>query len=86
MSNTDPTKKYGGNQVLANGQQFLFLIRHPPCCLCMQSSSVKVLAVIEKKTSKLKVKDPLSFEIWIFRNGQTDRDDDRRIYVAMSST
>jgi hypothetical protein len=32
-----------------------------------------------KKTPTSKVKDPLSFEIWIFRNGQPDRDDDRRI-------
>ena len=30
-----------------------------------------------KKTSTLKDKDPLSFEIWIFRNGQPDRDDCR---------
>ena len=39
-----------------------------------------------KKTPTSKVKDPLSFEIWIFRNGQPDRDDDRRIFVAMTST
>ena len=39
-----------------------------------------------KKTPTSKVKDPLSFEIWIFRNGQPDRDDDRRIFVAMAST
>ena len=24
-------------------------------------------------------KDPLSFEIWIFRNGELDRGDDRRV-------
>jgi hypothetical protein len=29
------------------------------------------------KKSTQKVKDPLSFEIWIFRNGQEDYDDDR---------
>jgi hypothetical protein len=39
-----------------------------------------------KKTPTSKVKDPLPFEIWIFRNGQPDRDDDRRIFVAMTST
>jgi hypothetical protein len=39
-----------------------------------------------KKTSTYKVKDPLSFEIWIFRNGQPDCDDDLRICVAMTST
>jgi len=32
------------------------------------------------------VKNPFSFEIWIFRNGQPDCDDDRRMFVAMSST
>ena len=39
-----------------------------------------------KKTSMQKVKDPLSFEIWIFHNGQPDCDHDRRIFVAMTST
>jgi hypothetical protein len=29
-----------------------------------------------------KVKDPLSFEIWIFRNGQQDYDDHRRIFFV----
>jgi len=28
----------------------------------------------------------LSFEIWIFRSGQPDRDDNRRIVVPMTST
>jgi len=28
----------------------------------------------------------LSFEIWIFRKGQPDCDDDRRIFVALIST
>jgi len=32
-----------------------------------------------------KVKEPLSFEIWIFRNGQSNCDDDRRMLVAMAS-
>jgi hypothetical protein len=35
---------------------------------------------------KENVKDPLSFEIWIFPNGQPDRDDDGRMFVAMTST
>jgi hypothetical protein len=39
-----------------------------------------------KETSTLKVKDTLSFQIWIFRNGQPDRDDDRIIFVVMTST
>ena len=33
----------------------------------------------EKKTSTYKVKDPLSFEV--FRNGQPDCDDNRRIFL-----
>ena len=33
-----------------------------------------------------KVKDPLSFEIWIFHNGQQDCEEDRRIFVAMTAT
>jgi len=41
---------------------------------------------IRKKTSSCKVTDPLSFERWIFRNGQPYCDDDRRIFVAMTST
>jgi len=28
----------------------------------------------------------LSFEIWIFHNGQPDRNDDRIIFVSMTST
>jgi len=31
------------------------------------------------------VNDPLSLEIWIFHNGQSDRDDDRRMFVAITS-
>ena len=38
------------------------------------------------KTSTQKLKDPLSFEILIFRNGLPDRDDDRKICVAMPLT
>ena len=38
--------------------------------------SRKVLALIEERQNLRKIKDPLSFEIWIFRSGQPDRDDD----------
>ena len=40
-----------------------------------------------KKREKLrkKIKDPLSFEIWIFRYGQPDRYHDGRMLVAMTS-
>jgi hypothetical protein len=34
--------------VLVKGKQFVFLIRHPPCYSYIQSSLVKVLAVIEE--------------------------------------
>ena len=37
-----------------------------------------------KKTSTSK--DPLSFEIWIFRIGSPDCVDDRTIFVAKNST
>jgi hypothetical protein len=37
-----------------------------------------------KNTFKYKVKDPLSFEIWIFCNGQQDCGDDHRMFVALS--
>jgi hypothetical protein len=39
-----------------------------------------------KRKSTEKVKDPLSFEICIFRTGQAVCDDDRIIVVAMTST
>ena len=39
-----------------------------------------------KKQSTQKVKDPLSLEIWIFRNGQSDRDEDRKMFVLIVST
>ena len=45
---------------------------------------MKVLAVIEERKNIHK-KDPLSFEIWIFRIGQPDRDGNRIIYVTMTS-
>ena len=48
MSNTDPPKNEGCTQVFAKGKQFLLLIRHPPCYSYIQSSPVKVLAVIEE--------------------------------------
>ena len=75
MSNTEPTKNWGGTKMLVKGTQFLLHIRHPLCSSYIQSCLVKVLAVIEeRKQSTQKVKDPLSFEIWIHRNGEPDRD------------
>jgi hypothetical protein len=60
------------------GKQFLLLIRHSTYYSYIQSSPVNVLAVKSKRS--------LSFEIWVSRNGQPDRDDDRKIFVAMTST
>jgi hypothetical protein len=37
-----------------------------------------------KKTSTKKVKHPLSFEIWIFRNGQPYCDDNRNLFLLIS--
>ena len=55
--------------------------------LLRQSTRVKVLTMIEeRKHLRKKIIDPLLFEIWIFHNGQPDWDDDRRIFVAMTST
>ena len=39
-----------------------------------------------KKTYTQKVKDTLSFEIWILRNGQPNCDDDCKIFEAVTST
>ena len=73
--------------MLAKGEQSLFLIRYMPCYSYTQSSPVKVLAVIEDRHIHIqKGEDPLSLEIWIFRSGQSDCDDDRRMFVAMTST
>jgi hypothetical protein len=86
--NTDSTKKNRGwTQVLVKGKQFLLLIRHPLCYSYRQSTPVKVLTVIEERKHLCKkIKDPLLFEIWIFRNGHPDCGDDRIIFVAMTST
>ncbi len=44
------------------------------------------MVVIEERTkSTLKGKYSLSSEIWIFRNGQPDRERDSRIFVVMTS-
>jgi hypothetical protein len=40
-------------QVLVNGKQFLLLRRHSPCYSYIQSSSVKVLTVIEKRKTRV---------------------------------
>ena len=62
--------------MFAKGEKFLLLIRHPLQFIhlysLIQSSPVKVLAVKEERKNLRKKK----FEIWIFRNGQLDRDTD----------
>ena len=63
--------------MLAKGKKFLvYTVKSGEC---FGSGS-------EDKTSTYIVKDPLSFEIWVFHNGQSDCDDDRRIVVTMIST
>jgi hypothetical protein len=44
-----PPKNRKWTQMLAKFEQFLLLIRHPPCYLYIQSSPVQVLAVIEER-------------------------------------
>ena len=70
--------------MLANGEQFLLLIIH---------RTGRVILIYRLKSgesgsrkTKSKVIDPLSFEIWTFRNGQPNRVDDRSIFVAITST
>ena len=50
------------------------------------SITILLLQSSQKKISTQKVKEPLSFETWIFRNDRPDYDDDRRIFVAMNSS
>jgi hypothetical protein len=47
-------------------------------------SSKNIDSDSERRKSTLSVKNPLSFEIWIFCNGQTDRDVERRVFTAMT--
>jgi len=55
--------------------------------LLILSSPVTVLSVIDdRQTSTLKGKYPLSFEVWIFNNGQQVHNDDGRCVVVMTST
>jgi len=71
-------------KVFAKSKHLLLLIRHTPCYLYIQSSPIKVFAVIEERQKcTKKLKNPLTFEIWIIRYGQPDRDDDRRISRAI---
>ena len=76
-----PTKT-GWIQVIAKDKQLLLLIRHSPFYSYLQSSPVIVMAVIKgRRHLREIVKYPLSFEIWIFRNGQCD--DERRLFVEL---
>jgi hypothetical protein len=43
--------------------------------------SQRLVSHRDKKTSTYKGKDPLSFKIWIFHNGQPDCNDDRSIVI-----
>ena len=80
MSNTDPTKKNLKTEVNSGAREGQIV---PPL---YKTSAVVLIYTVKsgknlgsdrgKKTSTQKVKDPLSFEIWILRNGQPDCDDD----------
>ena len=59
--------------MLAKGKQFLFLIKQTS--RFSELSPVKVLSVITERNIYLKGKHPLSFDKWIFSNGQLVRDD-----------
>jgi hypothetical protein len=74
--------------VHAKCTQLLLLIRQPPCYAHTVKYDKSICNYRGKKRKKLrkKVKDPLSIEIWIFRNGQPDRDHDDKMFVAMTST
>jgi hypothetical protein len=63
-------------------------------CACYKTPTVLLIYIVKssksivgdrekKRKLVIEVKDPLSFEIWIFRNGQTVRDDNRSIFVAI---
>ena len=84
MSNTDPTKKPKGNAGAREEYALTASDKVTPCYSYIQSSTVKVLAVIEerKKYTK-KIKYRLSFEIWIFRYSQPDHDENRKISRAI---
>ena len=87
MNNTDPTKKAGLNSDARERQAVPASYKTPAVLLIYTGKSGTSLGSDRgKKTSTQKVKDPLSFEIWIFRTGQSDCDDDRRSFVAMTST
>ena len=89
MSNTDPIKKKktGVNSGAREGQVVPPSYKTPAVVLIYTVKSGKSLGSDRgKKTSMQKVKDPLSFEIWILQNGQPDCDDDCKIVEAMSST
>jgi len=72
--------------VNAKGKQFLLRITHSPFYSYMYMySPLKVLSVIEERQKNYVKRIHFVFEICIYRNGQPDRDDDRRIVVAMNN-
>ena len=85
MTNTDTTKT---NSSAHDGEAVPASYKTPTVLLIyIVKSSKSIVGDREKKRKRvIEVKDPLSFEIWIFRNGQTVRDDNRSIFVAITST
>ena len=72
--------------MLATGKQFLLLVILLVLFIYTVKSGKSLGSDRGNKTSTYIVNDPLLFEIWIFRNGQPDCDDDLSIFVAMTST
>jgi hypothetical protein len=70
-----PPKNRGWTQMFTKGKQFLLLIRQPPCYSYIQSSPVKVLAVIEDinihvhyvilPSNEMAKKNLLQYSLWM---------------------
>jgi len=71
-----------------SGSRFLYEARRViHIYIYIWSSTIHVLSVMEEwKHLFYKGKDPLLFEIWIFRKGQPDNDDDLNFLLAITST
>ena len=63
------------NSDVRDGEAVLASYKTPSCYSYTVKASQSLGSDRAKKQFTSKVKDPLSFEIWIFRNGQPDSDD-----------
>ena len=78
-----PLKKSGFSQMLTKGKE---LSASNNTLTGLLIYTVKSGQSLGSDRSRKKVKDPFLFEIWIFRNGQPDRDGDPTIFVAITLT